>query len=265
MFTIPVRVRGTDPKGHPFEAGGRTITLNRHGARIQVSSPLRPGQIVRVINQNNEHEADFRVVGPLSPPTERVGEWGLECIDERQNIWDIHFPPPAEGSDARALLECRKCHAVTLLPLSLVEVEVLETAGILTKHCEDCTTATPWGLLEKQFEMESAAFQAIFSSATERAALTADRRQSRRATIHVAARIRDYYGGSEVVQTENVSKEGLCFTTERKYNVGQALLVVCPYDPSGENLESRAHVVREQPLVGAYRMLYAVRYDRLAT
>ncbi len=61
MFSIPVSVRGVDEKGNPFETTARTITLNRHGARLQVSRSLKPGQTVHLTNQGNAAAADFRV------------------------------------------------------------------------------------------------------------------------------------------------------------------------------------------------------------
>ena len=131
MFSLPVSASGVDEQVRLIVAAGRTIILNRHGARVQLSHLLKPGQILHVVNQLKDAEADFRVVGPLSPPLERVGEWGIECLREDTNIWDIHFPPLAEEADARALLECRGCQTLALQPLSLVEVEVLETAGLL--------------------------------------------------------------------------------------------------------------------------------------
>lgn len=69
MYSIPVTVRGVDEAGAAFEAAGRTIMLNRHGARVQIACPLNPGQTIRVLNQTNDAEADFRVVGPLAPPS----------------------------------------------------------------------------------------------------------------------------------------------------------------------------------------------------
>lgn len=262
MFTVLVSIRGTDPQGQTFEAGGRTITLNRHGARIQASRPLHTGQIIHVVNQNNESGADFRVVGPITAPMEKVGEWGIECIEDRENIWGIHFPPPEEGGDARALVECRKCRAAGLLPLSLVEVEVLETAGILSRHCARCGAATSWGYPEKRFELESAVLQTALAGVTEAIPLTDDRRVYPRNPAQVPARVRDFYGGVELIQTENLSREGFCFISEKNYDVGQGLLVVCPFSPSSENRELRARVIRKHPGGSPDRWLYGVCYVR---
>lgn len=247
MFTIPVAIQGTDPQGKSFEAGGRTITVNRHGARIQVSRPLPTGHSVHIVNQNSFEEADFRVVGPVSPPTEKVGEWGVECLEGKRNIWGIYFSPPAPEAEARALLECRKCHGITLVPLSLVDVEVLDTAGIVLKPCEACGTATSQGYPEEKFKKDVQALQARASDAE---LPPGDRRLSARTAIQVPARIRDYYGGTDRAQTENTSQEGFCFTSEKNYHLGQGVMVLCPDSPTGVKMESRARIVRAEPSAG---------------
>jgi len=253
MFSIPVSIRGVDEKGNPFETTGCTITLNRHGARIQVAHSLKPGQTVRVINQASDAEAEFRVVGPITPPLDHVGEWGVECLHVDKNIWDIYFPPASEDSDARVLLSCRNCHSLSLQSLSLVEVEVLETAGLLTKPCVHCGDSTPWGYSQRGFEVESKAYQAAVRAATSGVPpLTIDRRKSDRKPAQLPVRIRDYYGEIEIAQTENISQDGFCFTSPRKYLVGQGIVVICPFDPANEKPEVRARIVRTE--LGADRV-----------
>ena len=262
MFSLPVSASGVDEQGRLFEATGRTITLNRHGARVQLSHLLKPGQILHVVNQLNEAEADFRVVGPISPPLERVGEWGIECLREDTNIWDIHFPPLAEEADARALLECRACQTLALQPLSLVEVEVLETAGLLSNPCPHCEATTPWGYPQRTFEAESKTYQAATAADGETAPLDADRRNAPRKPAQLPARLRNYYGEAEIVQTENNSPEGLCFVSNREYLIGQAILVVCPFQAGNEKPELRARIVREGLAGSPAQRLYGARYER---
>ena len=262
MFSIPVSIRGVDEKGSPFETTGRTITLNRHGARVQVPRSLKPGQTIRVINQSNDAEADFRVVGPISPPLDRVGQWGIECLRMDKNIWDIYFPPLTGGSDAHILLACRNCSSLSLQSLSLVEVEVLETAGLLTKPCVHCGQSTPWGYPQRAFEVETQTYQAAVSEATGGfPTLAAERRRSYRKPAQLPVRVRDYFGEMEVCQTENISQEGFCFSTSRKYLVGQGIVVICPFDAANEKPEVRARIVRMEPGSGKERYTYGVRYD----
>jgi hypothetical protein len=264
MFSASVKLLGMDEQGQPFEATGRTVTVNRHGARIQVAQPLKPSQIIRVINHYNQHSADFRVVGPVSPPAETVGEWAIECLGEKDNIWDIYFPLPEESSEARALLQCRHCHAFSLQPLSLAELEVLDTAGLLSRRCTRCKAQSLWGYPLKKFELENLAAQAVATSAGGSVPVIAERRRAPRSLSQIPARIRDYYGGSEIVQTENVSKHGFCYVTNKKYYVGQGIMVACPFGSSGEISEVLARIVREQSAGTLGRHLYAVRYDEPA-
>jgi hypothetical protein len=260
MFSIPVTLRGVDEKGKKFETAARTVTLNRHGARIQVPHSLKTGQTIRLTNQANNAEAEFRVVGPISPPLDQVGDWGVECLHVDNNIWDIYFPSSEENSDAHILLSCRNCQSLSLQSLSLVEVEVLETAGLLTKPCVRCADSTPWGYPKRAFEVETLAYQAAVTEATNHT-LAAERRHSQRTPAQLPVRVRDYFGEVEVAQTENVSIEGFCFSSPRKYLVGQALVVICPFDAEAEKPETRARIVRTDPSIVGNRYVYGVRYE----
>jgi hypothetical protein len=262
MFSIPVSILGVDENGKPFETTGRTITLNRHGARVQVSRKLQPGQTIRVINRSNEAEAEFRVIGPIAPPLDHLGEWGVECLHVDKNIWDIYFPPAGDDSDAHVLLSCRNCHALALQSLSLVEVEVLETAGLLTKPCLHCGNSTPWGYPQRAFEVETQTYQAALNEATSGLhTLDEERRRTSRKSAQVPVRVRDYYGQKEIAQTENISPEGFCFSSRQTYHLGQGIVVICPFDAKNEKPEVRARIVRTGSGAGPDWRVYGVRYE----
>jgi hypothetical protein len=265
LFSIPVTLRGEDENGKSFEAIARTITLNRHGARLHVPRPLKPGQTVRLTNQVNSAEAAFRVVGPTAPPVDHEWEWGLECMHVDTNIWDIQFPADEEDLDAHILLACRNCQSVSLQSLSLVEVEVLETAGLLTKPCLRCGESTPWGYPKRSFELETNAYQAAVSEATGGfPTLAAERRKSIRRQAQLPVRVRDYFGEIELSQTENISNEGFCFTSGRKYLVGQGLVVICPFEAQSDKAEVRARIVRTEQAPPGGRYIYGVRYESVS-
>ena len=120
------------------------------GREYTVRVPCRAARWCRLVNPLRHREAEFRVVGPVSPPVEQGGEWGVECGNPEANIWGINFPDPIEAGEAKALLECHTCHDVAMTQLSLVEVDVLETSGILSKPCRKCAASTPWGYPEKR-------------------------------------------------------------------------------------------------------------------
>lgn len=150
--------------------------------------------------------------------------------------------------------------------LSLVEVEVLETSGLLLRPCATCELATPWGYAEKPVAMagppEEAAMVADAQAEARAAARGGiDQRKHRRVSLLLPISIRDYYGGVEITKTENVSKSGFCFVSEKEYHIGSGILVVCPYNPSGQNIEVRARIVRQTLVEGTNRKVYGVRYE----
>ncbi len=267
MLTIPLVIHGLDLTGSPFEENAHSVSLNRHGARIHVPRPLRVSQTLRLVNQVSRKDAEFRVVGPVAPLSDTGGEWAVEYLKPDDNIWGIQFPPVPEGksSDSRALLECRKCHTVALLPVSLVEVEVLDTAGIISKSCENCKNPTPWGYAEKQVAMggppAEAAMMAEAQAKADEVARGVNRRGHPRLCLQLPILIRDYYGGVEITKSENVSKGGFCFASEKDYFMGQGIVAVCPYSTSSENIEVRAKIVRRHEIKGMHRKLYGVRYE----
>ncbi len=259
MFSIPLTVRGVDENGEPFEATGRTITLNRHGARIQVLHSLTPGQIIRLINQVNHAEAEFRVVGPVPAPLDQAGEWGVECLRLEINIWDIRFRPSQEGGDAHVLLSCLRCRLLSLQSLSMVEVEILEKAGWLTKPCVRCRQSTAWGYPQRAFELEVKTYQAaVHSTDGGDPLLSTDRRRHGRKLVQLPVQIRDDDGETEVAQTENISPEGFCFVSPREYLAGQTVVVVFPFDGASNRSEIRARIVRTELGANGARCIYGV-------
>jgi hypothetical protein len=266
LLSIPVLLQGMDEDGSPFESAGRTIALNRHGARIQAKHRLRPGQTIAVTNQSSGAQADFRVVGPLAPPFNQVGEWGIECLHADENIWKIYFPYPDGESDAHILLECRLCHALTLQALSLVEVEVLETAGLLTKSCVSCGKSAPWGYPPENYEVGPQPSQFAAASVTgDGLPWVINRRKMFRRQARLPVRVRDYFGEIELAQTENISSDGLCFSTRREYHVGQGIVVTCPFDATVQKPETLARIVRIGPESRPKRYIYGVRYHEAAS
>lgn len=260
-LTIPLRMIGSDDEGFPFEIPVHTTSLNRHGARIYSTRPLSRGQIIRLVNPLRHREAEFRVVGPVSPPVDRGGEWGVECGNAGPNIWGINFPDQIEEGEAKALLECHTCHDVAMAQLSLVEVDVLETSGVLSKPCRKCAVSTAWGYAEKRLAMGAPPDEfAPRPTAPDGVTPRRERRLHRRISLQLPVRIRDYRGRVEVTKTEDVSKGGFCYTSEENYYAGEGMLTVCPYSPSTENIEVGAFIVRSQLIPERLRKIYGVRY-----
>jgi len=265
MITLPLVIQGHDSKGQSFDHRARTITINRHGARIMSPHPLRVGQTIVVTNLTSRKRCRFRVVGPIAPATYRGGEWGIECVNLSDDIWGIKFPPGSadEGQASKALLECRDCGSVALMRVSLVEVEVLESAGIVVKPCADCERDTSWRLSEDPAAIALPSPEPASHQDQKNAGGGIENRRHRRSALQMPVRVRDFYGGTEVTRTENISKGGFCFVSEKKYQVGEILLVVCPYDPSTANhIEVRARVSRRVRVEGRDQHIYGMRFER---
>lgn len=264
LLTIPLSVEGEDAKGRAFQSNAQTLVLNRHGGRIRVNYRLQAGQTVRITNLMGRRSSDFRVVGPVSPFSEQGGEYGVEYLRPGQDIWGIQFPPLREGEaeKSNALLECRKCGQVKLFPVSLVEVEVLETSGVLSKHCESCGATSQWSHTKKQIAMPEPPEPAkeAYGTTVPPSATRSERRRFRRVSLQLPVKICDYEGDVEITRSENISKGGFCFVSERQYQPGQGIIVTCPYDSAGENIEVRARVVNCTETKGNPRKVYGVQF-----
>ncbi|MGH9405191.1 MAG: PilZ domain-containing protein [Terriglobia bacterium] len=269
-ITLPLLVRGVDENGDRFECDAQTVNVSREGARIRVSRSLATGQQVSVRNKLTQREATFRIAGPLVPLTEKGGEFGfmgpistdLQLAkptgaggDMAASLWGIRFPPLTAGQDSRpkALLACRQCGGAEVAPVTIMEVDVLDSSGILARDCSVCQVSTPWG-----YAPEDLAAAAGPRSAEEPAG--AERRKHRRVVLQMPILIRDYFGGVEITTSENVSKGGASFASEKTYQIGEGVLIACPYHKSNQNIEVPGHVVSRREVAGTNRRIYGVRY-----
>ena len=262
LLSIPIRVEGQSPRGEKFVENSRTVVINRHGARILLRHAIASGGALKIENLAAHRKADFRVVGPTGPADPGGGEWGVECTDEKSNIWGIEFPPQTEGAaQAMALLQCRVCNKESFLPISMIEHDVLSSSGLLSRDCSTCGRRTQWSYPDHTVVATAAGLDEV-SGAAERAS-GVDQRMFKRASLRLPIRIRDYYGGVDLTKSENVSKGGICFMSDKDYEVGAGILVTCPYNAAGHSIEVRARVVRRQVLSGNSQKIYGVQYEQV--
>ncbi|MDR3675491.1 MAG: PilZ domain-containing protein [Acidobacteriota bacterium] len=265
LITVPIQVEGVDREGEKFTEETQTIVINRQGARIHLRRHVAVGAMLMITTRVAKRSAKFRVVGPTQPPGGDGGEWGLECQDSICTIWGIGFPPPSASEGAcTALLECRRCHAVKLCHLSLVEHEVLGTSGLLVKECEACGRSTSWSYKEPSIAVPSDdTGPALPSTETlDEQQAGANRRIHNRVALQLPVRVRSFYGAEEITRSENVSRSGMCFITDRNYEVGEVILVTCPFEKGGHNIEMRGHVARRREMQGTGRKIYGISYER---
>jgi len=274
FLRYPVKVEGTDSGGKLFGETTHTVVVNRHGCRIALMSRVSPGQTVKITQIVSGLAADFRVVGLAGPGSDGGGEWGLECCDEKVNFWGISFPPIDESSDASsALLECGRCHEVALIHLSMVEYDLMESTGALTRTCNACKAETEWTYAQNPTGAAAPPVESVAEAAEtqEEAPLTphpsvatkkprGERRASPRVPLRLPIRVRNADDVGELTKSENVSKCGIAFTADKVFEVDEKIYVTCPYNPGGGNIEVEARVVRREGVAGTERYLYGAEY-----
>jgi hypothetical protein len=263
-----VRVEGVDSNGQHFEHEARAISVNRHGARLQIGYPLNQGQAVRLMSPTGEGAVDFHVVNSFAHPNGKEGEYSVESPDIKANFWGIEFPgSDSDGPmDGKVLVQCRKCQTIALLPLTIFEVEALRGMGLLGKSCPHCSMLTLW----KYAQLGSSPRRPGHSteSSMERtlgdSPLTAEsvERGHRRVYALMPIGVRDGQGSEEKTRTENISKCGFCFTSEKTYQLGAHILAIFPHDSVAPKTELPAQIVRAQNIEGSDSKIYGAAYDQ---
>ena len=278
FLRYPVKVEGFDSSGSQFGETTHTIVVNRHGGRVLVKAALTPGQTVRVTQVVSGRAADFRVVGLAGASGPDGGEWGVECRDEGLNFWGITFPPVDDSAaSSSVLLECEQCHEVALIHFSMVEYDLLESSGRLLRQCTTCRAETSWVYSRNPTrapepeppappvpEASSPAPLSVAPAPAEVAPTVspAERRMSLRVSLRLPMRVRNAKDVIDLTKSENLSKGGVAFTSDKLFEIEELLKITCPYNPPGDNIEVEGRVVRRVEVAGTGRYLYGVMYSR---
>lgn len=264
QLTLPIRVVGSDVRGRRFGQNTRTVMVSRHGARILLKHAVFSGESLRVTNRLNNRGADFRLVEPARPEGNQTGDWGVACRDEKENIWDIEFPSPthAEGTYG-ALLECRRCRRVALTYLLPVELDALWNEGFLTQVCKFCGRPANWGFsqLQAALPLPGEDKEGTLEEFLETPPPLTNRRASFRAPVQLPLRVRTSSGANEITESEDLSKSGLAFISDKYYEVGEEIWVTCPYQPYQKSIEVHARIMRRTDLKSTHRRVIGVQFE----
>ncbi len=263
VLSVPIRVMGSDLDGEEFKEDTHTTVVNRTGGRIVLKRRMAGGEAVRVVNLENYNEADFRLVGRLTPPEAESGEWGVDCLESGRTIWAIDLPPPlpAGGAEGGALLECRACHQQGFLAASLTELDVLESSGIIVRDCNKCGKPTYWTFGEvtrrpHQFPPSEPVAPPARKVAAPK---EVEKRVHKRMAIKLPIKVRNQKGEEDVTKTENVSKGGYGASLWFDLAEGEQVAVLCPYTEGGPNIEQKAEVRRRAKFDFGGRRYYGLR------
>ncbi len=264
QLRIPIRVVGFSEATGEFTEDTHTFVVNRAGARIALRHAVVPDDEVRIINLENYSEADFRVVGAMSPPGAEVAEWGVECTESGRNIWGIEFPAPLPSEEAAALLECRACRNQGLWPITLMDVEVLGSTGMVTRSCDKCLKTTYWTYAEvtrrpREFTPSDPVAPPVREVKVKE---KAEKRTDKRLAMKLPILVRRQTGEEELSKTENLSKRGVAVGLAMELAPGEAVDIVCPYSRGGEKIWQKAEVRRRGALPVGGKHSYGIRYTR---
>ena len=267
LVTIPIRVIAFGAHGSGFTEDSYTVEVNRAGARIALKHRVGADDALRIVNLQNYTEADFRVVGATRLAAEGASEWGVECLDEGRNIWGIDFPPPLpdQDSQAGALLKCQGCGKQALSVLTMMEVTILDSTGVLQKPCDVCAQHSPWAYASMPGGGPADPPPSQPAPSPPPAAKRdegIERRVHRRVALKLSVLVRNHQGQEHVVKTENISKGGLAVCLPMMLDVGEIVTVVCPYMAGGQNLEQKAEVRRRADFLAGEKWLYGMKYLR---
>ena len=260
QLQIPVRVMGFETTTGEFSEDTHTVTVSRTGARIALRRLVAVSETLRIVNLENYSEADFRVVAPTGWAGSEINEWGVEYLEPGRNIWGIEFAATVAG-ESGALVECRDCHRRAFWALTPMEAEVLDTAGVVRRHCNQCGKHTFWMHADVTRRPEEfPPLEAIPSppqpAKTEK---ETEKRKSKRLSMRLPILVRGPFGQEEISKTEDVSKSGLAVSLTMDLALGDVVRVVYPYSPGSQNIEQKAEVRRRATYAFGGRRLYGLR------
>jgi hypothetical protein len=242
QISIPVRVLSFDLEH--FETGGfsedtHTFLVSRSGASIALRGPVAAGDSLRIVNLASQSEADFRVVGALGTTEDGSRVWAVECQEHRDNFWGVECPPSStEISEDAVSLQCRACGKRMKYPLTVMELEVLDSMGVFVLHCDPCGKATYW--VDADHNRPPGDFPAVEGVAppprvpeSEKIAGNEKKvstRASKRSSLKLPILVRNQAGDQEISKTEDISKLGVGVTLFMNLEIGDTVKIICPYD-----------------------------------
>jgi Tfp pilus assembly protein PilZ len=252
LAPVRIRVVANDVSGVSFSEETVTVSFSQSGARISLTHPLLPDDIILIRNLANNIEEEFRVVGAFQQVFGERREWGVEAVNPESGIWGIAYEAPSEGVQPKVLIECAACRKAIQSPLSSIEYDVLLATGLISRHCDRCNETTRWKPSDQPVTSE------MIRESRQPAPNSTERRKSRRLKLVMRLKVRNAWGVTDIAQTRDVSKGGLCFLSSKIFNVADELFITLPFADNQAPVETLARVVWTQ--VGATTRFYGVCY-----
>lgn len=263
---IPIHVIGFGTANGDFTEDTETLVVNQAGARITLKHHVVADDTIRIVNLETHAEAECRVVGPTRLQGEEVCEWGVECTEKDHNLWGIELPPPLprDGKEAGALLECRACHSQGFWPLTLMEVEVLDSTGEINRSCTKCAKTTYWAYSDvNRRPRKFSATEPVAPKPRESDVKKfVERRKFKRMILRLPIFVRNAKGEEEISKTDNVSKGGCAVPLAMELQVGDVVSVECPHTSEVPDILQKAEVRYRATFSFSDRRIYGLKYIR---
>jgi hypothetical protein len=252
LSPVRIRVIGSNASGISFAEETETISFNQQGARISLTQSLLPDDVVLIKNLKNDIEEEFRVVGGFQQVFGGRQEWGVEAMNPGSEIWGVKFAARAEGLEPKVLIECAACKTAAHGTLSSIEYEVLLSSGVITRYCERCRETTRWKPSAQVLTAD------IIASSARKVVVEGERRKTKRLKLTMRTRIRSVWGVYDIAQTRDVSKSGLCFVSNQRFQIGDEVYITLPFVDRQVPVESKAKII--WTFEGSEGRLYGVCY-----
>lgn len=280
-LTLLLEASGRDAEGHEFAEPARTMLISRHGGVIVLNRHLAAGQEVhlrRTLESESHRSATTRVIRNVGSQTggNSLGGgqmYSIECVDPHADLWGVEFPA-LEGSHefvARMLLECSFCGSREVVYLNEFELGGFEKNRGTARHCKVCDVPTIWTQAPHEVaKVDPVKFAASVHSSAASAGATAvaptdaERRHSLRLQTRLTACVRVAGSDDELAVCEEISAEGLCFRSKRRFEENTRIDIAVPYADATANIFVPARVVRVEPTASAGLFRHGVEFLRVS-
>jgi hypothetical protein len=248
-LSIQIRVFGAEGEGRAFSEEGRTLEVSRHGAMIIANRNLTPLEEISIRRELTGKKAPAQIVGQVRKEPEGF-VYGVRFLDSSINLWDIDFLPLSESERAvgRTLLECAKCRLREVVYLEEFEAEVYYANRSIYHPCKRCLESTVWNeAAHEPTEREPVNSPPPPAPPPEPAPAprTTNERRHMRINCKFQACIRYKPPHEEdVLEVDDISRGGICFTTHKHLAPGTKFEIAMPYSPGNANIFVPAEIVR---------------------
>jgi len=254
-LVLQIRVSGTAVDGHVFSEKARTLLLSRNGAMILTSRNLAAQEQILIRREATGKESPAQVLGQVRKQADGF-VCGVKLLNPSINLWEINFVPLSEEERAvgRTLLKCAKCGLLEVIYLEEFEIEVYHANRFIYHPCNRCGEPTIWNETkhdptEWMREISPPPPPPPPPPETRPAPRIKNERRHNRIGCKLLACIRfASHFDDEVLEVNDVSRGGVCFTTRKYLAPGTKIEIAVPYSAAMANIFVPAEVVRLRPI-----------------